>query len=81
MSDEIDYKAISEKLQRDLEQARLTILEMRYNTHSFGIDGERVKEWVQENYVVIAVAIMLLSFIVSALKAVGALFHKHKGDS
>jgi hypothetical protein len=80
MSDEIDYKVLYEGVVHDLEQARLTILKMRYNSHSFGIDGEKIKEWVQENYVVIAVAVMLLSFTVSLTKAIVGLF-KHKGDS
>lgn len=76
MSDEVDYKAIAEQLQRDLEIARLTIVKMRFARNPLTrVKADTVREFVAKNYLVILVAIMLFSFILSSLKTIRGLFH------
>ena len=78
MTDEqIDYQAMVEKLQADLEEARLTIVKMRFARNPLDrLDGESIRKFVEKNYVVIVVAIMLLSFLLSSLKTIKALLNK-----
>lgn len=77
MTDEIDYQAMVEKLQADLEEARLTIVKMRFARSPLDrLNGEAIRKFVEKNYVVIVVAIMLLSFILSSLKTVKGLLDK-----
>jgi hypothetical protein len=66
----IDYKALYEGLQAELEQARLTILKMRQMRNPLDmIDSNRIRAFVQRNYLLIVLALMLASFIISAYKA------------
>lgn len=78
MSEEkIDYQAIAETLQRELEQARITILKLRYSHTIFPLDIESIRDFIIENSTVIIVAMMLLSFILGSLKTIKSLF-SHK---
>ena len=64
MTEKIDYKAVSEKLQRDLEEARLAILKM-HTARSFldKINGESIRNFVQRNYTVIVLILLAVSYI------------------
>ena len=71
----IDYQALYESVQNELEQARITILKMRRQSPPFGnVNGDTIRIWVNKNYVVIVVAIMILTFLVSSLKTIKSLF-------
>jgi hypothetical protein len=74
-TEEIDYKALYEGIQGELEQARITILTMR-QARTFQIDGDAIRAFVNKNYVVILVSIMLASLIFSSLKTIKGLFTK-----
>ena len=77
MPDELDYKAIAEKLQPDLELARLEIVKMRFARSPLDrLDGDSIRKFVEKNYVVIVVVLMLLSFILSSLKTIKGLLNK-----
>lgn len=67
---DIDYKALYEGLQAELEQARLTILKMRQMRNPLDmIDSNRIRAWVQQNYLILVLGFMLASFLISAYKA------------
>lgn len=67
--DSVDYKALYEQVQQELEAARITILGMRNARNPLGnVNVSTIRAFVNQNYVVIVVAIMLLSLIVSFLK-------------
>ena len=67
---DIDYKALYEGLQAELEQARLTILKMRQMRNPLDmIDSNRIRAWVQRNYLILVLGFMLASFLISAYKA------------
>ncbi len=75
MPEDIDYKALYESVQSELEQARLALLKMRYAHNPFEhFTAEQVRQFVAKNYLVIIVAMMLLSLIVSSLKTIRGLF-------
>ena len=77
---EIDYKALYEGLQSELEQARLTILKMRQTRSPLDkMNGDTIRTFVQKNYLVILVGLMLASFIMSSLKMLRDLWGKHEG--
>ena len=67
---DIDYKALYEGLQAELEQARLTILKMRQMRNPLDmIDSNRIRAWIQTNYLILVLGFMLASFLISAYKA------------
>ena len=71
----IDYQALYEGIQNELEQARITILKMRRASSPFDrLNGDTIRIWIHKNYVVIVVAIMILTFLVSSLKTIKSLF-------
>ena len=64
MPEEIDYQALVEKLQKELEAARLTIVKMRHSRNLLErLDGDAIRKFVQQNYLVIVVGFFLLEFI------------------
>lgn len=68
MSDEdVDYKALYEQIQKELTAARFTILRMKHKPE-YTIDGDALRVWIQKNYLVIVVSIMLATFVLSSLK-------------
>jgi hypothetical protein len=78
-TDDIDYKALYEGLQSELEQARIAILTMRQTRNPLDkLDMDKVRTFVHKNYVMIVVAIMLLTFVVSSLKTIKSLFKDSK---
>lgn len=69
MPEEIDYKALVEKLQKELEVARLTIVKMRHSRNLLErLDGDAIRKFVQQNYLVIIVAFFLVEFIYKVAK-------------
>jgi hypothetical protein len=71
----IDYQALYESVQNELEQARITILKMRHASTPFDrLNGDNIRHFVNKNYVVIVVCIMILTFLVSSLKTIKGLF-------
>jgi hypothetical protein len=76
MPEDTDYKAVVEQLQKDLEQARLTIMSLRY-VHSplDRLNSDSIRRFVQQNYLVLILAIMLSEVI---FKVVVALIRKDK---
>ena len=75
MPEDIDYKALYESVQSELEQARLAIVKMRYAHRPFEhLTAEQVRQFVYKNYLLIIVAMMLLSLIFSSLKTIKGLF-------
>ena len=72
MSDEIDYQALYEQVQAELETARLTILSMRQPKAPITLAA--IRSFVNRNYILIVVTVMLLTFIVSSLKSLKSLF-------
>lgn len=80
MTEEIDYQALYEGIREELEQARLTILKMRQARSPLDhVTGEHIRTFVQKNYLVIVVSVMLATFIVSSLKTMRDLWGKHEG--
>ncbi len=77
--DAIDYQSLYEGLQNELEQARLTILKMRQE-HTLRPDIVALRNFVQENYVLIVVSVMVLTFIVSSLKTLRELWRDHEAQ-
>jgi hypothetical protein len=68
MPEDIDYKAVAESLQRELEQTRMIILGMRNRT-ALNFSPENARRFIERNYLTIVVSIMLLSFVISSLGA------------
>lgn len=79
MTEEIDYQALYEGLQSELEQARLAILKMRQARSPLDhVNGDVVRAFVQKNYLVIVVGIMLATALISSLKTLKELWGKHE---
>jgi hypothetical protein len=77
---EIDYQALYDGVVNELEQARLTILKMRQTRSPLDkLDGDTIRTFVQKNYLVIVVCMMLATFVVSSLKTLRELWGKHEG--
>ncbi len=80
MTEEIDYQALYDGVVSELEQARLTILKMRQTRSPLDrVNGENIRSFVQKNYLVIVVCMMLATFVVSSLKTLRELWGKHEG--
>ncbi len=79
MPEDIDYKAVAESLQHELEQTRMIILNMRYrNTLNFS--PENARKFIERNYLIIVLGIMLLSFVISSLGTLRDLRDFHKKE-
>jgi len=75
MTEDIDYKALYEQVQQELEAARIAILNMRSAGSIFDkVNADSIRQFAQKNYVVIVLVLLLLSFIVSSLKTIKGLF-------
>jgi hypothetical protein len=69
--EEIDYKAVCEQIQHELEQARLEILKLRNVRNPLEqVDGDKLRAFVQKNYLLIIVGMMLVSFIIGSMKTI-----------
>lgn len=66
MNSEIDYQAVAEGLQRELEQARLEILRLRFS-RSVRLDGKAVGTFFSRNYLTIVAVAIVLSVIFNGL--------------
>jgi hypothetical protein len=66
MTEEIDYQAVAEGLQHDLEQARLDLMKLKYARSLYKIDFGAIRDFAQRNYIVL----MLLIFATHALISV-----------
>jgi hypothetical protein len=73
--EEIDYKALYERIQGELIEARISILKMR-QAPMFRVDQAGIRAWIQENYIVIVVAIMFATFVISGLSTLKEVFKK-----
>jgi hypothetical protein len=63
MSDEIDYKVLYDVVQGENERLRLRIVKLRNASSLFDkIDMGQIKTFIEENYIVILVACMVLTF-------------------
>jgi len=70
-TEEINYQALYEQVQEELRAARLTILKLRYSRPSLaGMDMAKLRKWLAENYVLIIVAVMILSVLLSLMDTV-----------
>ena len=79
-TEEIDYKALYEGVQHELEQARLTILKMRHARNPLDkLDIDKVRAFVQKNYVLIILALVAVSYLFEYLIKIKKL--RSKGDS
>ncbi len=64
MAEEADYKALYEQVQAELEQARLTIMRLRFVRSPLDhLNGDAVRKFVQQNYLVLILAIMLFEVV------------------
>ena len=63
---EIDYQSLYEGVVEELEQARLTILKMRYS-RALSIDLDQLKDALAKNYILFAtiasIGIILVCFV------------------
>ena len=66
MTEEIDYKGISEGLQADLLNARLEIIKLRRRAF-IGISFFHVNKFIKDNYVTCMFVLMALYYIGSFL--------------
>lgn len=80
MTDEaINYQVLCEGLQHELEQARLTILKMRQTRSPFDqVNGDTIRTFVQKNYLVIVVGVMLATCVISSLRTIKEMWGKHE---
>jgi len=69
-TEEINYQALYEQVQEELRAARLTILKLRYNHSVVGMDLQKLRKLLAENYVLIIVAVMILSVLLSLMDTV-----------
>lgn len=62
MTEDIDYQVVARMLQEENERLRLAIFKQR--THAMPeIDLSTIKEFVEENYILLIVAFSLLSLL------------------
>ena len=79
MNTDVDYKAIAEQLQRELEQARLTILKMRYQHNPLSrVTVEGTRAWVAKNYFMLLATSILFSIIFGSINTIKELFPGRK---
>jgi heme/copper-type cytochrome/quinol oxidase subunit 1 len=65
----IDYQALYESIQSELEQARLTILKMRTARNPLeNVNMDKIRKFVTENYLVIFLAVMAIELIIKLLR-------------
>ena len=76
METELDYKAIAEQLQRELEEARIALLNLR-QARSFHFSTDSIKHFLRENYVVISAICLILFVFFSLFDTVRGIFTKH----
>ena len=77
MPEEIDYQAMVEQLQKELEAARLTILKLRHARNPLDhLDADKIRKFVQQNYLVLLLGIMLFEVL---FKIVTSLVQKKGG--
>lgn len=68
----IDYKTLYDKVSEELTQARLYILKQRYKSSVMDkVDANSIRKWLQDNYFLIVIAIMLISVLLSLIDSVG----------
>ncbi len=64
---DIDYKTLYEKISEELTATRIALFRMR-NEDRFSIpNGDDIREWIQENYLVIIAAMMVISIVLSVM--------------
>lgn len=64
--EEIDYKAVAESTQRDLEQARLEIVKLRHMPW-LRVNLRQVNGYIRDNYLVCMFVVMVLYYVASFL--------------
>jgi hypothetical protein len=75
-AESIDYKRMYEHMVNELEQARIAILDLRRKQNMLGnVSGDSIRAWVNRNYIVIVVGVMLTTVIVSSIKTLLELFN------
>lgn len=75
MTEEIDYQALVQQLQEELTQARLQIVKLRYARNPLHqLKGADIRQFVQRNYLLIILALYILSCLPGLLKALRGLF-------
>lgn len=75
--EEIDYQAVSEALQHDLEQARLECMKLKYARSMMALPTIKdVRDFAQRNYIVL----MLLIFACHALVSVAIEWKQKKHE-
>ena len=78
MPDDIDYQALYEQVQRELEATKIAMLKMR-NSRGMHIDMDRVRAFAQKNYILIVIGLMVLSFLVSTVRDIYSTRRKTSG--
>ncbi len=64
---DIDYKTLYEKVSEELTATRIALFRMRNEDRFSFPNGDDIREWIQENYVVVIVAMMVMSIVLSVI--------------
>ncbi len=68
---DIDYKTLYEKVSEELTATRIALFRIR-NEHRFSFpDGDTIKEWIHENYLVIIAVLMMIPVALSVMDFIG----------
>lgn len=68
---EVDYKVLYEQVSEELINARIALLHVRARSFPSLPDSTAIKRWIQENYLIIIVAIMMISIVLSFMDFIG----------
>ncbi len=64
---DIDYKTLYEKVSEELTATRIALFRMRNEDRFSFPNGDDIREWIQENDVVIIAAMMVMSIVLSVM--------------
>ena len=71
IENEVDYKRLYEQVSEELTQARIALFHIRSRNFLSVPDGYAIRQWIQQNYLLIIVVIMAVSIVLSFIDFIG----------